>query len=369
MGSVAATGQERWMRALTGLAMLVGLAVLLAACAGSNQPFSKSNGSLLSPSGKTPPPISITAMNGVPGDQAEMLFQSLAASAGKRDIAIVRGHFEGNFVMAGDFQAMPGPAGVIVAYRWVLADSNGQVIHTIQAQETGRPVAGDPWQGADPDLLRRIAAFTAENLSSRLSQLGYATQAAGLPPPANALARAGPDAENDIDLETLYGPDAAVITAAMDPAPEVGPEAGPQVRPVVAEAPPPAERADKPAAAEIRAVAVTRVNGSPGTGNGELVAAMRETLKAAGWPVLKAARADALTVRGEVDLSAPGDRTQTVALKWIVAMPDGKVLGTVDQSNQVPAGSLDQGWGRTAEFAAQAAAQGIFDVVRKAQAL
>ena len=65
----------------------------------------------------------------------------------------------------------------------------------------------------------------------------------------------------------------------------------------------------------------------------------------------------------------PASRSQKVVLKWIVAMSDGKVLGTVAQANQVPAGSLDKGWGQTADLAAQAASQGIFAVVKKAQAL
>ena len=54
------------------------------------------------------------------------------------------------------------------------------------------------------------------------------------------------------------------------------------------------------------------------------------------------ARADALTIHGEVGLAPPGNKTQRVSLKWVVAMPDGRVLGTVEQANQVPTGSLDQ---------------------------
>ncbi len=375
-----AGGSPAWLRALASLCVLFAIAVMLAACAGSNQPFSKSRGSLMSPAGKTPPPISITAMNGLPADKAEILFQSLAASAGKRDIAIVKGHIAGNFLMSGDFQAIPGPTGVVVAYRWMLNNQKGQVIHTIQAQETGRPVTGDPWQGVDPDVMRRIAAFTAENLSSRLSQLGYATQAAGLPPPSNTLAMAGPDAEKDVDYETLYGPNAATVMAAMGESAPVNtasldnstspppPPSSPQQAPV-ASAKVPAAASKAPAAHQIRAVAVTRVSGSPGKGNSELLAAMRRTLAEAGWPVLTRGRKDALTIHGEVALAAPASRSQKVTLNWIVAMPDGKVLGTVAQANQVPAGSLDKGWGQTADLAAQAASQGIFAVVKKAQAL
>jgi len=374
-----------WLRALAGLAAVIALSLALAACTNLNQPFSKTRGGLLSPSGRTPPPISVTAMNGLPADKAAVLFKSLAASAGKRDIAIVRGHIAGNFLMTGDFQTIPGPTAVVLAYRWMLSNEKGQALFTIQAQETGPPSSGDPWQSVVPDVLRRVAAFTAENLSSRLSQLGYATQAAGLPPPPNTLAMAGPNADKDIDYETLYGPKAGEIMAelgvsapaqtaslgaavAPPPASPRQPPAAPANASAVA-ANVPAAKAKAHAAHEIRAVAVTRVSGSPGRGNSELLHAMRRTLAAAGWPVLKRARKDALTIHGEVALGKAVSRSQSVRLKWVVAMPDGKVLGTVDQANQVPAGSLDKGWGQTADLAARAASQGIFAVVKKAQSL
>ncbi len=364
MLATATTGLGRLVRGMVTLALMVSLAVMLAACAGANNPFSKSRGSLLSPTGKTPPPVTIGAMNGLPTDKAQILFTSLAASAGKRDIAIVKGQMAGNFTMTGDFQAVPGSAGVVVSYRWVVTDARGQLVHTIQSQETGQPATGNPWAGVDADVLRRIAAFTAENLSSRLSQLGYATQAAGLPPPPNTMVLAGPDAEKQIDLETLYGPDYASIVPVVDAAESSqalaveAPVAAPQTAP-----------AKKPSGPGIHAVAVTRVSGSPGKGNDDLLIAMRRTLAAAGWDVLARARGDALTIHGEVGLAPPGNKTQRVTLKWVVAMPDGRVLGTVEQANQVPAGSLDKGWGQTAALATQAASQGIFAVVKKAQSL
>jgi hypothetical protein len=48
-----------------------------------------------------------------------------------------------------------------------------------------------------------------------------------------------------------------------------------------------------------------------------------------------------------------------------VQLPTGKVLGTVRQANDVPAGSLNEGWGQTAGFAAEAAAEGIFSLVNQ----
>ncbi len=76
-------------------------------------------------------------------------------------------------------------------------------------------------------------------------------------------------------------------------------------------------------------------------------------------------RADALTIAGTVDLGAPSNAGQHVALAWTVASPDGRPLGTIKQANNVPSGSLDKAWGDAATYAAQAAAAGIFDLVKK----
>ena len=56
---------------------------------------------------------------------------------------------------------------------------------------------------------------------------------------------------------------------------------------------------------------------------------------------------------------------QTVSVRWEVKSPDGKTLGDVKQANDVPLGSLDQGWGPAASAVAEAAATGIFDIVKR----
>ena len=120
---------------------------------------------------------------------------------------------------------------------------------------------------------------------------------------------ASPDAQREIDFETLNGPgmewparsgrppdDPAVASASTDPLPieaasaeaasaaqaeaesraagaaatmEMAPEAKAKARPARKSAPSPS----------------SPVKGSPGGGDAELTAAMRKTLSAAGWPV------------------------------------------------------------------------------------
>jgi hypothetical protein len=174
-------------------------------------------------------------------------------------------------------------------------------------------------------------------------------------PPWEALVKAGPGAEKELDLETLNGP----ATAQMPPPLIAEMEAAGQedVAPEVA-----VKKPSKNAVA-IKAVAVPLVQGALGQGNAELSTAMRDVLREAGWPVVTTPAATALTIRGKVKITRAGP-VDNVNLQWIVTTPDGKVLGNVSQANAVAAGSLNKGWGENARFASEAAAGGIFKLIQ-----
>ncbi len=337
-----------WRRRLTAL-LLLALGLALAACAGGNRPFGKDDGTP-GPTGKTVPPIVLRTMEGLPADRMQALRDALAVAAGQRDMAIVEGSFQsGELILNGRFTASAEGGGVRVDYRWTLSDPAGATVHDFTGQEVASGTAGsDLWSAVTPAVLQRIAEATSLNLAARLAQLGYATRTAARHlPPSEYFVAAGPEAYKDIDLETLNGPGSVEAAAPLDVSP-----------------PPPSETAVRPMRNAIKAVAVIAVKGSPGTGDAELTAAMRQTLAKAGWPVLKAPRADALTIAGKVDVSRPKGGTQQVALRWTVSSPDGRPLGKIDQANAVPAGSLDRGWGDNAVPVAEAAATGIFDLIK-----
>jgi hypothetical protein len=180
-----------------------------------------------------------------------------------------------------------------------------------------------------------------------------ATQNALVRPPWEAYVKAGPGAENDVDLETLNGPQVAASPPVETTNPEV-----PTV-PVIENSPP------KPGAEQIKAVAVLPVIGGNAKGNQQLTAAMREVLADAGWEVLAKPRKDALSIQGRVATDPPLAGRQMVHLQWLVSTPSGKNLGDVKQDNAVPNGSLNSGWGENAGFAAQGAAEGIFKLIEK----
>ena len=222
-----------------------------------------------------------------------------------------------------------------------------------------------PWQGqvaANPQPLQPGTQIAAPVTGNALTL-----------PPQETLTVADPKAPQELDYETLEGPgvinpDEAGVDALIaadkalqdsdDPAAEAPPP-----EQAVAEVKPPEK--PLPGQTVINAVAVPAVSGSPGRGNDELTGAMRRVLKDAGWPVLSVARKDALTIKGKVELGEPTQGRQMVRLSWVVADPAGRVLGNIKQENVVEAGSLDQGWGETAEAATAAAAEGIFNLIQQ----
>lgn len=183
-------------------------------------------------------------------------------------------------------------------------------------------------------------------------------------PPWETMVKAGPGAVNDLDLETLNGP------RSVPPASEAATEA-PKTEASIADA----SSADSKAGAQkpsqpvkqvsIAAVAVLPVTGDSAKGNQQLTAAMRETLKTAGWPVRSKKGADTLVVAGRVRIGEPRGNVQTVTLAWEVSDPSGKSLGLISQTNDVPTGSLEGGWGDNATAAVEAAATGIFNLIDK----
>jgi len=259
-----------------------------------------------------------------------------------------------------------------VAYQWSLRDQDGVLLHQFAGEEKAPGIGtDDPWSTVTPAVMQRIADATTRSIASKLAELGYATRLASIIlPPAQTFVAAGPGAQYDIDYETLYGPGmtdpalASTVAAASPTDSEMSGSQGGEAISEVSEEPD-ATPKKKANALKIKAVAVVPVEGSPGRGNGELTAAMRRTLRAAGWPVVEAPRGDALTIAGKVDLSAATGSTQAVALRWTVSTPDGKTLGDIKQVNTIPSGSIDQGWGGNADVVVEAAALGIFDLIRQ----
>jgi hypothetical protein len=390
-------------------AMLAVLVMILTGCSAA---------SLLSDAGppgsaknKVLPQVALQQIAGMPPDRMAVFNTALVAAGASHDIAILTGESAyGLKSLGGSMRAMPSSAGVRVVYELQVRNPEGALIGTIGGEDNAGVFAGaDPWQAVTPSVLDRVARRTADELSRRLSEMGYGARVASLiAPPPDLFAKAGEGAERQIDFETVHGPglaalgtmglegadkevvheDIAPTVASVAPLPGEGmlPEVAvsddglmpappgedePKTLPrhAVAEASKAKDGTAVPARAEpgkqaIRAVAVVPVKGSPGGGDAELTSVVRKVLSEAGWPVVSKPQRDALTVEGRVKLAKKDAETETVSIRWLVKTPDGKVLGDVKQANDLPKGALDQGWGPAARAVAEAAATGIFDVVK-----
>jgi hypothetical protein len=205
-----------------------------------------------------------------------------------------------------------------------------------------------------------LAACTGPRLPFEKESPLAGRQTALVSPPWEAFVKAGPGAEKDVDLETLNGPGAQAL-----PPPAAVAETAllPESADDKPEKAPPISKPNKKGTV-IKAVAVPQVAGGQGSGHRDLTKAMRQVLRDAGWTVVHAAAADAITIRGKVSVGKAAAAKQTVRLSWVVVAPDGKVLGTISQANDVAAGSLAKGWGENARFATEAAAEGIFKLIQ-----
>ena len=125
--------------------------------------------------------------------------------------------------------------------------------------------------------------------------------------------------------------------------------------------------ADAAAAEPPRRLWVAGVSGAPGDGNEALARAIRAALRGAGVTLAEDRAGAAYVLAGRVAVDAPAGAEQRIDIRWTVSRSDGAPVGEAAQSNAVPAGSLDDKWGRLAGLAAVAAVEGIEEVLRRAE--
>lgn len=112
---------------------------------------------------------------------------------------------------------------------------------------------------------------------------------------------------------------------------------------------------------------IPEVTGAPGDGTRTLQRSMAYVLNKRGLKVTEDAKPDEkpnLILKGTMKVQARGANTH-VEIVWTLTKSDGTSLGTVAQANDVPAGTLNGPWGDIAFTIADAAADGIADLVAK----
>ncbi len=179
---------------------------------------------------------------------------------------------------------------------------------------------------------------------------------------------------------TLVAPDGETVARFDEPRPRKGwgGATAPEIEAVAARAAGRVEAVLAPprvvaaGARRMAPVVVSQVSGAPGDGGLALALAraMRHALARIGIAGAPAEDEAALRVSGEVSIAgnetAPEGADVTIA--WRVTRADGAEIGTVTQSNRVPAEILEGRWGPLARTVAQAGAPGIARLARRVPA-
>lgn len=113
-------------------------------------------------------------------------------------------------------------------------------------------------------------------------------------------------------------------------------------------------------------VMVGSIEGAPSDGNRQLLGGMRRALGSSRVVVVDSAGADTFVVSAKVKLTPTDDRTGQLELSWFLKDPSGKEIGKVDQSNPVPLAAARGSWAGFGDIVAQAAVEGILELIEQA---
>lgn len=107
------------------------------------------------------------------------------------------------------------------------------------------------------------------------------------------------------------------------------------------------------------------ITGAPGDGNKSLARALQGVLPLKGIQVEDAKGNAAWRIEGVVKVAKASATQDGVVLTWRVLDGQGKEVGSLTQENAVPHGRLAKSWGEVAAFAAEAAAEGIAQLIQQ----
>jgi hypothetical protein len=343
-----AAAARRWNPRMARVILVAMLGVGLAGCETASSMF---GGSLFgssntpapeiaAPSPPAPQPplakIAVAPIIGAPDAIAKQIQQEFTSAVEKQRVSVILGKDQrADYTLRGYIVAAKDKTATKVSYIWDVTDPTGKRVNRITGEEVA-PANGakDPWAALTPQVAQSIASKAANSfiawLPTQSSQGPLASDVAAHPTSVSAQPAAAP-AQGEPKR----------TAAAKQPAAQVGATTGSIAR-------------DGP----VQAVVPTVV-GAPGDGSTSLTAAIQRELAGKGVAISDRPTTVAYRVEGTVTVGQARDGKQPVHIEWLVRDPQGKKLGTVSQKNEIPEGSLDGRWEKTAEQAAGAAAQGI----------
>lgn len=217
-----------------------------------------------------------------------------------------------------------------ISYIWDVTDASGKGVHRVSGEETAPAgKSKDPWATVTPTIVQSITSKTVTSVAGWM--------------PAGAAVASGTQG-GMVQTAAATSPSAYASPAAAKPGVTTG---------------------SIGRTGAFKALVPT-ITGAPGDGSTTLRAALQRELTRNGVALTETPSPDTYLVQGQVAMGAGKDGKQPITIDWSVTDPSGKKLGTVSQKNEVPQGSLDGSWGKTADAAAAAAAQGIVKLLPQA---
>ena len=309
--------------------------------------------------------VEIAPIIGAPEAVARDLQAQLTGSIERNKISVVKAPGgKGEYVLRGYIVAAREKAGSKISYIWDVTDQAGKRANRITGEEFAQgPPGKDPWSSITPQIIQSIADKTATQIASWLPGNSGTPVAAMTPGAATAAtavaATAAPKMAQAAIPAVTNGATpaataAALTTAAAAAMPAPGAAAASTTGSIESGGP--------------FTTIVPTVTGAPGDGSSSLTGAIQRELSKNGVSLTSSASPQTYKVEGKVAVGQGKDGKQPIQIDWNVIDPKGKKLGTVSQKNEVPQGSLDGAWGKTADLAASAAAQGILKLLPQQKA-
>ncbi|MFT3730062.1 MAG: hypothetical protein QM780_01370 [Hyphomicrobium sp.] len=276
--------------------------------------------------------LQIAPVIGSPENVARDMQSQLASAIGREGLTVVTaGNETGEYVVRGYVVAAREKSKAKISYIWDVTDQSGKRVHRVTGEEVVPGAGKDPWSAVTPAVIGRISDKTSKQITSWIATGGSVPVASNINTQSTNVAANAPPPKPS-----------SIATASTEPA-------APTTGSITSSGP-------------VSAV-VPLVTGAPGDGSSTLTSAIQRELSKNGLKLSTVPDSQAYKVVGKVAMGASKDGKQPIQIDWNVIDPSGKKLGTVSQKNEVPTGSLDGAWGKTADAAAAAAAQGIIKLL------
>ncbi|MDX2259850.1 MAG: hypothetical protein NW205_13170 [Hyphomicrobiaceae bacterium] len=287
--------------------------------------------------------VAIAPVIGPPETITKDFQAQLTSALQKRQIGVSASTAEpARYTLRGYIVSAQERAGTKVSYIWDVTDAAGARVHRITGEEVAAAATGrDPWSAVSGQIVATIADKTAGQLANWIPTQG----GAAAPAIAGTPATTGPGGTAPPSTNAIAAPAAGMV-------PPGSPSGGSATTTGSIER-----------NAAVSAV-VSGVKGAPGDGSVSLAGALQKELVRNGVQVSDTGSTSAYRIDGRVKVGPGVGGKQPIQIDWDVISREGTKVGTVSQKNDIPQGSLDGAWGKTADAAAAAAAQGIIKLLK-----